>query len=171
MSIKNIVIAGIATATTAVAGGLIIKHISDKKAAEEKAAFENAAADLQAQQAERSAATKQHNAEILKNLEESERRSNEVRANIDRVYTIEDKVIDLEKKLDSARRTEVTISNSELNSMLNDLHLFAKEIDEIAPTIHDFFKNDVAVSRTRDKISKVHDIVTDQLYFKEEKEA
>ena len=170
-NIKNIVVAATATAITGVSAALILKHVDAKKAAEQKAAFEKAEAELQAQQSERSAKVKAHNEEVLNNLEESERRSNEVRANIDRAYAIEDKVIELEEKLNSARRTGSAIPDSELNNMVVELHVLAKGIDEVAPAIHDYFKNDVVVARTRDKISKVHDIVTNRLYFKDEKEA
>lgn len=170
MSIKNIIIAGTATAIAAVAGGLIVKRISDKNEAEQKAAFEKAEADLQAQQAERSAKVKAHNAEILKNLEESERISKENLARIDRAYSIEGAVIEIEKKLDSARRTGKEIPNSELDAMIKELHKLAKEIDEIAATGNDYFKKDVAVSRTANRICQVHDIITNYR-FKEKKEA
>ncbi len=171
MSIKNIVIAGIATATTAVCAGIIIKHISDKNEAEQKAAFEKAAAESQAQQAARCAAVKQHNEEVLKKLEEDERISKENRANMERAWRIEDAVIELEKKLDSARRAGKEIIDGELDNMNNELHKFAKEIDEIAATGNDYFKKDVAVARTRDRIIKVHDDIADYRDSKKEKEA
>ena len=41
MNIKNIVIGASATAFAALAGGLIIKHVSDKNEAEQKTAFEH----------------------------------------------------------------------------------------------------------------------------------
>ena len=170
-NLNKFVIAASATSFAAVAGGLIIKRVEAKKAAEQKAAFEKANAELQAQQAERSAKVKAHNEEVLKNLEEAERASKEHRANMERAWRIEDAVIEIEKKFDSARRADKKISDSELDAMINELHKFAKEIDEIAATGNDYFKKDVAVARTSDLITKVHDIITDYRYFKEEKEA
>ena len=171
MNIKNIIIGASATVAATVTAGIILKRIEAKNAAEQKAAFEQAEAELQAQQAERSAAVKKHNEKILKNLEESERISKENRDNMERAWRIEDAVIELEKKLDSARHDGKKISETEIDTMINDLHKFAKEIDEISATGNDYFKKDVAVSRTIDRINKIHDIVTDYKYFEKEEEA
>ncbi len=172
-NIKNLVVAGTVSVAAAIAGGLIIKRLQAKneaEAAEAQAAFEKAEADLQAKQAERSAAVKQHNKEIFEKLEEEERISNEIRDNIDRAYNIETAVGELKKKFETARSADSDIPDTDIDQMIKELHQLAKDLDEVKAANNGYLKGNVCVTRTCNLINEVHDIVTDYKYF-EKKEA